>query len=332
VTPSRPRPAAAWPTGRTTIVGVIGDPVRHSLSPAIHNAAFSRLEMDWAFVAFPVVAGSARAAIVAAKELSIAGLAVTMPHKQLAAELADRRTVVVERLGAANTLVFENGVSTAHSTDGAGFLADLREGAGFDPNGAVCAVLGAGGAGRSVVLALAEAGAKAVLVVNRSAERAARAAELAGAVGSVAGPEDVARADLVVNATPVGMHGAAERHSFAGGNAAGPAVSARAGQVLYDLVYHPATTPFLVAGAERGARVRGGLGMLVHQAAAQFSLWTGRPAPLEVMWQAVDEARRAEAGDRPAEQAGAGGQGRDQRLAEHEESGPQQAEGRRRHP
>ncbi|HTW99088.1 MAG TPA: shikimate dehydrogenase [Acidimicrobiales bacterium] len=285
------RPQAAWPAGTTAVVGVVGDPVRHSLSPVIHNAVFAHLGMDWVFVALPVAAGSGREALAGAKALSLRGLAVTMPHKQIAAEVADRRDPAVELLAAANTLVFDDGVSTAYSTDGAGFLADLREGAGFDPKGAVCAVLGAGGAARSVVVALAAAGAEAVLVVNRSPAGAAAAAALAGAAGSPGRPEDLPAADLVVNATPVGMRGTPATHGSGGGATTfDPAELLRAGQVVYDLVYHPAETALLRAGAAAGARVRGGLGMLVHQAAAQFELFTGRPAPLEVMWEAVGNA------------------------------------------
>jgi shikimate dehydrogenase len=277
------RPGAAWPSGTTTLVGVIGDPVRHSRSPAIHNAAFAHLGMDWAYVAFPVAAGAATAAVRGAHALGVRGLSVTMPHKQQAAELADRRSPEVELLGAANTLVLDASGASAHSTDGAGFLADLRRGLGFEPAGATCAVLGAGGAARSVVLALARAGASSVLVCNRSAERGRSAAALAGAAGALVAPEDLAAAALVVNATPVGMAGAAEGEQLPPGLLG----ALHAGQAVYDLVYHPLETPLMVAAGRRGARVRGGLGMLVHQAAEQFRLFTGEDAPLEVMWHAA---------------------------------------------
>lgn len=278
------------PTGTTALAGVIGDPVRHSRSPAIHNAAFHHAGLDWVFVAFPVAPAAAEAAVLGASALGVRGLAVTMPYKQLAATLADRRSPEVAALGAANTLVLDRSGITAHSTDGAGFLADLRDGFGFEPSGAVCAVLGGGGAARSVVLALAGAGAARVLVWNRTAERAVAAAALAGDAGVVVGPEGIGEAALVVNATPAGMGGIAAPVELP------PALldSLQAGQTIYDLVYHPSTTSLMLAGARRGAAVRGGLGMLVHQAGEQFRLWTGEPAPLEVMWRA---ARGEEADD-----------------------------------
>jgi shikimate dehydrogenase len=278
-------PARPPLSGTTTVAGVVGDPVWHSRSPAIHNAAFGHLAMDWIYVAFPVAPAALDEAVHGAHALGVRGLSVTMPHKQRAAELAQWRSAEVERLGSCNTLVLSPEGISAHSTDGAGFLADLRSGLGFEPAGEVCAVLGAGGGARSVVLALALAGAAAVLVVNRDKGRAAVAAALAGTSGAVAVPADLAGASLVVNATPLGMDGAG-----AGGIPPEILKVLHAGQVLYDLVYHPAETPFVLAGKRVGARARNGLGMLVHQAAEQFHLFTGAVAPLEVMWEA---ARRA---------------------------------------
>ncbi len=275
--------AGRAPDGGTRVAGVIGDPIRHSRSPAIHNAAYRRLGLDWVYVALPVLPGAAEVAIRGAHALGLAGLSVTMPFKELAAELADERSAEVERLGAANTLVFTPEQVSAHSTDGAGFLADLREGLGVEPAGQVCAVLGAGGAARSVVLALAAAGASGVIVVNRDAGRARRAAALAGAAGSVGDAGEIAAASLVVNATPLGMAGR-------DGELLDAAIAAlHPGQSLYDLVYEPAETPLLRAAAARGLAARGGLGMLVHQAVVQFELMTGVPAPIEVMWEAASQ-------------------------------------------
>jgi shikimate dehydrogenase len=264
------------PSGHTTVVGVIGDPVAHSLSPAIHNAAFAALGMDWVFVAFPVGTGEVHHAVDGVRALGIRGLSVTMPHKAAVLDAVDELTPTAAALGAVNCISRSpQGTLVGENTDGAGFLGGLRADFGFDPVGTRCVVLGAGGAARAVVLALAGAGASTVQVVNRTAATAAVAAALAGPAGSVADPGAVAGADLVVNATPVGM----------GGDDGLPCDPALLGpsQVVAELVYHPAETPFMVAARDRGARTANGLSMLVHQAAVAYTLWTGRPAPVEAM-------------------------------------------------
>lgn len=269
---------------REKVAGVVGHPVEHSLSPALHNAAYQALGLDWSYHAFDVAAGGLQAAVAGARALGFVGLSVTMPHKEEAASLAERRNPAARRLGAANTLVFSEGTVRAESTDGAGLLADLRQEAGFDPSAKRCAVIGAGGAGRAVVLALTEAGASDVMVVNRTPANAFRAAALTGGKARVARPEEIESADLVVQATPVGMTGREDEDQLPLG--IDPA-RLGAGQLVVDLVYSPAETPFLAEVARNGARVRNGLGMLVQQAALQVLLFTGTEPPLEAMWQAV---------------------------------------------
>jgi len=281
------------------LVGVIGSPIAHSLSPLLHNAAFAALGLGaaWSSQAFEVAPGQAASALAAMRRADISGLSVTMPHKAVVATLVDECTEVARRLGAVNCIVNSAGVLVGTNTDGEGFLASLARGAAFTPAGKRCVVIGAGGAARAVVLALADAGASQVAVLNRTPERAAAAAALAGPAGSLVPAEDDARldavisADLVVNATPFGMAGASPQ-----GTApwlVAPDVL-HAGQVAADLVYAPRPTPWLVGAAAAGARPVDGLGMLVHQAAAQLLLWTGEEAPVEAMWQA------AESVDRPA--------------------------------
>lgn len=271
-----------WPTAATTVAGVIGRPVRHSLSPVLHNAAFRAAGLDWAYVAFDVPDGRAAGALDGARALGLAGLSVTMPHKTAVASLVDRLDPMAERLRSVNTVVVRPDGLWGHSTDGQGLLDSLRDDEGVNPEGMVVVVLGGGGAARAVTASLAGAGAAAVVVVNRTEAKAAEAARLAGARGRVGSQRDIPGADLVVNATPVGMGG--------GPDPAGtpfPADLVSAGQVVVDLVYSPTRTPLLDAAAQRGARAVGGLGMLVHQAALQFGLWTGLPAPLEDMRAAV---------------------------------------------
>jgi shikimate dehydrogenase len=282
------------------LVGVIGSPIAHSLSPLLHNAAFAALGRGatWHSLAFEVAPGHAADALDAMRRAALSGLSVTMPHKADVAALVDECTDVAHRLDAVNCVVNRDGVLLGTNTDGDGFVASLARGAAFAPKGKRCLVIGAGGAARAVVLALAERGAGEVAVLNRTPERAATAAALAGPAGSVvptgggALAEAVGAADLVVNATPVGMAGPPGAPP-PGGDADDWLVPPRllhAGQVAADLVYAPRPTPWLVDAAAAGARALDGLGMLVHQAAAQLVLWTGVEAPVEAMWQAAEAA------------------------------------------
>jgi shikimate dehydrogenase len=273
------------------VVGVIGSPIAQSLSPTLHRAAFEALGLAGMSVAFEVPAGQAAAALEAMRASGLRGLSVTMPLKSEVAGLVDTASVAAGRLDAVNCVVNEGGVLHGTNTDGEGFVAALARGAGFAVAGRRCLVAGAGGAARAVVVALAEAGASEVAVLNRTAVRAAEAAALAGGAGRVVSAGDAgevaARADLVVNATSVGMV------SQPGGDDDWP-VSPRwlhSGQVVADLIYVPRPTRWLAAAAETGATTVDGLGMLVHQAAAQITLWTGQPAPVDAMWRSVGGGR-----------------------------------------
>jgi len=279
------RTSPTWPSAASSVVGVIGDPVTHSLSPLLHNAAFDALGLDWVSVAFPVAAGGVADALAGMRALGVVGLSVTMPHKRDAAAVVDECTPVAQRLGVVNCITQRAGRLVGDSTDGAGFVDALRRGSGFDPAGRRCLVVGAGGAARAVVLALADAGADEVVVVNRTASHAEEAAALAGTAGRVGVAADVAHAELVVQGTPVGMEGGA----VVPGQASMPFDPAllHGGQVVADLVYHPMVTPLLSAAEARGARTVGGLGMLVHQAALAIERWTQRDAPVEAMWAAT---------------------------------------------
>jgi shikimate dehydrogenase len=220
------------------------------------------------------------------RALGIEGLSVTMPHKAEVLAALDEVSEDAAALAAVNCIVRRGDTLRGENTDGDGFLAGLRSDFDFEPEGRTCVVLGAGGAARAVVLALARAGAASVQVVNRTPSSAAVAAELAGTVGSVARPEAVAAADLVVNASSVGMH----HHSGPVGASDLPCDVERLarGQVVADLVYHPLRTALVSEAARRGARASNGVSMLVHQAARAFELWTGEDAPVAAMRAAVD--------------------------------------------
>ena len=268
------------PTGSTQLAAVIGSPVRHSLSPALHNAAFEHLGLDWVYVAFEVAPGSGRDALAAMRALGIRGLSVTMPHKHDIAAAVDHLSPSAARLDAVNCVERSaDGTTIGHNTDGDGFVDTLRLDVGIEPAGLRCVVVGAGGAARSVIDALARAGAVDVVVVNRTRARATTAAALAGSVGRVGAVDDISAADLVVNATSVGMGTDALPFDV---NALG------ADAIVADLVYHPMQTALLAAAHERGVRTIGGLGMLVHQAARQLRIWTGADAPIDVMRAAAE--------------------------------------------
>jgi shikimate dehydrogenase len=269
-------------SGATRVAGVIGDPVRHSLSPALHNAAYGALGLDWVYVAFEVPAGSGAAALDAARALGLVGLSVTMPHKHDAAQRCDELTDRARRLASVNTVtVSERGTLHGDSTDGEGFVRSLRE-AGHDVDGARVLLIGAGGAARAVGLALADAGAKVEVTARRS-DAAVEAARLwsGDVVAWDARDDAAAAATIVVNATSIGMEG----------DPSLPIAAAvvRAGTVYADLVYHPHVTPLLAAARSAGAPVVGGLGMLVFQAALQVERWTGQAAPVAAMRAAAED-------------------------------------------
>jgi shikimate dehydrogenase len=282
-------------SGATRAAAVIGWPVRHSLSPALVNAAFAAVGADWVYLALEVPEGRAADAVDAMRVLGLGGLNVTMPHKAAVHDAVDERTPVASALGAVNCVFWRGDRLVGDNTDAAGFLDALRLDDGVDPVGRRCVVVGAGGAGRAVVRALGEAGATDVAVVNRTPEPAARAAALAGAVGRVGSVDDVAAADIVVNATPVGMLGAGTSPSSALPALPLDTAALHAGQAVVDLVYHPEVTPLLAAASERGAVAISGLGMLVHQAAHAVRRWTGEDPPIDAMRSAArrELARRA---------------------------------------
>jgi shikimate dehydrogenase len=263
--------------GGTRTVGVIGWPVAHSLSPTIHNAAFIAMDMDWVYVPMPVPPGGLPAALAGLPALGFAGANVTMPHKTDAAELSDTRSEDAERLAAVNTLVVGPDGLAGHNTDAPGFDRFLRRDAGFDSEGRSALIFGAGGAARACALALARGGLARLTVALRDAVRVRgleRSIEGLGTDVSVIRFDEAGSAavDLVVNATPLGAHGEEL-----------PLPPLHADLLVVDLLYRPSSTPMQTAARAAGAPAFGGLGLLLHQAALSFELWTGQPPPLAVM-------------------------------------------------
>jgi shikimate dehydrogenase len=263
----------------TRVAAVIGSPVGHSLSPALHNAAFAALGLDWVYVAHEVAPGRAAEALAAMKALGLGGLSVTMPHKEAVADAVDVLDPAAAALRSVNTVVPEaDGRLKGYSTDGAGFVAALVA-AGQSVAGRAVCLLGGGGAARALADALARAGAAQVKVINRTTSAAEVTAALAGEVGSVGSIDDVRAAEIVVNATSVGM-----------GSEQLPCDPAllHAGQVVADIVYHPRDTALLRAARQVGATAVDGLGMLVHQAALAQVLWHGGVPSVAVMAAAAE--------------------------------------------
>jgi shikimate dehydrogenase len=263
--------------GTSRVVGIIGWPVAHSLSPAIHNAAFGSSGLDWIYVPLPVPVGRVPEALDGLVALGFAGANVTMPHKSTCAARCDLLSDDARRLSAVNTLVIEDDAVHGYNTDAPGFDRFLRRDIGFEPPGRTALVYGAGGAARAVALSLARGGLARLTVVVRDP---ARSQDLRSALDGL--PTEVtvigfdragdAGVDLAVNATPLDGEGGSLPLPRLG-----PDV------VVVDLHYVPPVTPFQAEARAAGARVFGGLGLLLHQAAIAFELWTGAPAPLETM-------------------------------------------------
>lgn len=272
------------------LFGVLGDPVDHSLSPAMHNAAFAAAGLPHVYLRYRVPPRALAAALDEARALRMGGLNLTLPLKEAALPLVDRLTPEAERIGAVNTIVIERrgGRLVGDNTDGRGFLAALRGRVAL--RGATAVVLGAGGSARAVGTALVGAGAR-VVIANRTAARgeqlAARLAALPGArVGTVpfrARDLDaaLATAALVVNTTPAGLSGA--RLPIRPG-------AAPRSCLFVDLVYGPTPSRFLLRARRAGRRTLDGSLMLLHQGALAFEAWTGRPAPRAAMARALRAA------------------------------------------
>jgi len=285
-------------TGKTALVGLMGWPVEHSLSPAMHNAGFASLEIDWAYVPLPVHPANVQQALKGVAALNFVGANVTVPHKQAVIRYLDELSEAAKTTGAVNTIHIKDGKFYGYNTDAIGFLNSLLE-VGCDPKGMRVAVLGAGGAARAVVFALARAGVDSVTVFNRTAERAAF---LVDDLADVFPNSDLQFAplthealagfnhhvDLIINTTSVGMSPHADTSPW-------PAEVAMPNQATFcDLVYNPLETRLLADAKTAGIPVIDGLGMLVHQGAYAFETWTGHPAPIDVMRQACLEGLAAD--------------------------------------
>jgi shikimate dehydrogenase len=315
--PADPQPTVATaatgraePGGSTALVGVLGDPVRHSLSPAMHNAALAALGLDWVYLALPVAAADLATVVAALEALDCRGLNVTIPHKQAVAALAAELCPLAQRLGAVNTLVRRPGGGwLGTNTDVEGFLAPLREGNRPEQRapGQRAVVLGCGGSALAVLAGLEQLGFSSIAVAGRNANALAALQvgcrdwlpALEPLAWTTANDERLlqalAKADLVVNCTPVGMASNSDPMAANRSPLAAAALDRlRPGSGVYDLIYTPRPTTLLQGAAERGCRTWDGLEMLVQQGAAALRLWSGRDSvPVDAMRQAALECLQA---------------------------------------
>ena len=277
-------------SAKTKVCGVIGDPVEHTMSPVMHNAAFKKLGMDYRYLPFRVSKEELGRTIADMRVLNIRGLNVTIPHKVAVIPFLDKLDPLAEEIDAVNTIVNDDGVLTGYNTDATGFLQALLDN-GVEPEGKRVVILGAGGASRAISFILAEKGARLV-ILNR---RLNRAKELARSISRSS--KDIAArkldeanlakalegAEVLVNATSVGM-------SPGTGETPLPARLLKPGLVVFDIVYNPVRTRLLREAEAAGARTISGIDMLVWQGALAFEKWTGRQAPLELMKKEVIKA------------------------------------------
>ena len=274
-------------SGKTKIFAVLGHPVAHTLSPAMHNANFRSLGMDAAYVAFDVLPEALPGVLTSMQAMGFGGASLTMPLKEVAFRTLPHLDVSARKAGAVNTVRFgENGME-GWNTDGEGLLRAIRDAFGCGLAGLRVFVIGCGGAGRTAAAMAVQDGAAEVVLANRDPGRSARLAEsLASDVVSISKPEEWAvhcrACDVVLHCTTVGMK--------AGEASLLPHEAFRPGQIAMDLIYVEPETPFMRAAKAGGARTANGLGMLLHQGIRQFEIWTGFVADASAMRAALEKA------------------------------------------
>ncbi len=272
--------------GSTQILGVIGDPVAHSASPAMHNAALAHTGLDYVYVPYHVSPQHLHQLGNAMRTLGIRGLNVTVPHKQGVMDIVDDLSVAARKIGAVNTIIHDEGHLLGDNTDAYGIAASLREDGQLASLPARVVLLGAGGAARAILHAvLQDEGVEQVTVLNRTVERAQRLVEELGGGRAVAGSlgetDSLKSAGLLINCSSVGLAPQTDVSPVGDGS------GLHDGMVVVDIVYKPLRTRLLQQAEMVGARTVNGLGMLVHQAARAFELWTGNQAPVSIMRQAL---------------------------------------------
>jgi len=275
-------------SGKTKVCAVIGDPVEHSLSPVMHNAAFEELNLDFVYVAFRVRREELRDALIGARSLDLLGLNVTMPHKNTAIRYLDEIDATARSIGAVNTILNDKGNLIGYNTDGVGALNALKEN-DITPNGKKLLLLGAGGAGKAIAFHAAQE-AEELVILNRTPQKAKKLAEVlrkefnkkinGKMLSTEIIEEELKDTDILVNATSVGMHPDIDRSLV-------PPGLLRPNLCVMDIVYDPTETKLAKDAKTVGSKVVSGIETLVYQGAASFEIWTKHTAPVKVMKQAV---------------------------------------------
>jgi shikimate dehydrogenase len=277
-------------------IGLIGKPLAHSISPVFQQAALDHLRIDARYELWETERDALAERVAGMRGADCLGANVTVPYKELVIALLDEVDPLAGRIGAVNTIVNRDGRLCGYNTDMTGFARALREEGGFDPSGAHVVLLGAGGAGRAVTMALVQGKAASVTITDILPERAERLVEDLSGQGetvlrNVPATEDklaaaiMKKCQLLVNCTPIGMRHSKEEQDLP---ISSELIPARA--LVFDIIYNPLETRLLAEAKKRGARTLGGLSMLVHQGAASFELWTDVQAPVDVMFEAARKA------------------------------------------
>lgn len=281
--------------GKTKLTGIIGYPIEHTLSPVFQNAAFKKVGLNWVYLPLlvrPIQLGSA---IKGLKALNFVGINVTMPHKREVIKYLDELSPTVRISGVANTILFKKNSLVGYNTDGQGFVESLKRNVKFSPRGKNVLLIGAGGAAKSIAVSLALAGIKRLVIINRTPERAQRLQRLIHdnfprCIVKVLAANDEkivslqSESQLIVNATsigmlsnpglPIGMENIGRKH------------------LVYDVIYEPTETQFLIDAKKRGAKTLNGAYMLLYQGIASWQIWTGQSAPVAAMTAALEAQRR----------------------------------------
>ncbi|MEE4113437.1 MAG: shikimate dehydrogenase [Desulfobacteraceae bacterium] len=275
---------------QTKLVGLIGRPLGHSFSPAMHNRAFQALGLNYCYLPIEVTAEDLATVAAGIAKMNFAGYNVTIPHKIRIMDYLDAIDPLAQAIGAVNTVTIRNGRTTGYNTDGIGFAHSLETAGEPSVKNKSVLIVGAGGAARAIAITLADRGAARIIVCNRTGATAcalSRDVNRQGRECATAIPLDAATlanalqdADILINTTSVGMHPQEQQSPI-------PDHLIQRHLVVCDIVYNPPLTHLLKMAQEKGCRIVRGIGMLVHQGAASFRLWTGRDAPVDIMRKAI---------------------------------------------
>jgi shikimate dehydrogenase len=275
-------------SGKTKVCAIIGDPVEHSLSPVMHNAAFKELGLNLVYVAFTVTTRELKDAVLGARSLGLRGLNVTMHHKNAVMAFLDETDSTAQSIGAVNTILSNHGKLIGYNTDGVGAMIALQEN-GVYPEEKKMVLLGAGGAAKAIAYQAAQ-DVEELVILNRTPEKAAKLAEVLrkefgkkvknGTLSSTVLKEEMKTTDILVNATSVGMHPDVDSSPV-------PSDLLRSDLCVMDIIYNPLETKLVKDAKAAGAKVVSGIEMLIYQGAVAFEIWTNCPAPVEVMRKAA---------------------------------------------